>query len=66
MTALALAAIFFAFKSRGQAATSFALELAAKSAEKANNQLPDALLLGVASTEQQVRYETIDNLWTVR
>ena len=42
---------------------SFALQLAAQSGQKANNQLADALLLGVASAEQQVRYETTDNLW---
>src|SRR5262245_1321396 len=63
MTALALVATFFGIKSRREATTSFALQLAAQSGQKANKQLSDALLLGVSAAEQQVRYETTDNLW---
>src|SRR5262249_58445091 len=63
MTALAFAATFFGINSRREATTSFALQLVAQSGQKANKQLADALLLGVAAAEQQVRYETTDNLW---
>ena len=62
MTALAFAATFFGINSRREATTSFALQLAAQSGQKANKQLADALLLGVAAAEQQLTYETKDNL----
>ena len=64
MTALAFVATFFGINSRREATMSFALQLAAQSGQKVIvPQLADALLLGVASAEQQVRYETTDNLW---